>query len=198
MSERRVKILVVGVGGQGVLTAARLLGEAAVRSGSPAVLGQLHGISQRGGSVESSVLIGPGCSSFIEDGDADAVLGLEPLEGLRALPRMSGKTRVVLSTGRIAPYTLAQRNLPYPDMEKVLGPILESAAELILVDGPDVIRRARAPRSLNVAMVGALAGTGMLPFEDGALLDVIAGLGPPSYRDSNRRAFELGREAVAG
>lgn len=198
MSTPRFRILVTGVGGQGVLTAARVLGEAAILSGAGVVLGQLHGMSQRGGSVESSVLIGAGKSSFIEDGGADAVLGLEPLEGLRALPKMSGKTRVVLSTGKIVPYTLAQRNEPYPAMETVLGPIRESAAELILVDGPDIIMKAAAPRSLNMAMVGALAGTGVLPFEDSFLLDVIAQHGPLHYRPCNRKAFEFGREAVQG
>ncbi len=197
MSGNRFKILVTGVGGQGVLTAARLLGEGAIRSGARVVLGQLHGMSQRGGSVESSVLIGPGEGSFIEDGGADAVLGLEPLEGLRALPKMSDHTCVVLSTGAIPPYTLAQSNRPYPEMEQVLDPIRTAAKELILVDGPGVIQRAEAPRSLNVAMVGALAGTGALPFEDRFLLDVIGDFGPAAYRDSNRKAFEYGKEAVA-
>ena len=80
-------VLVVGVGGQGTLTAARVLGEAAMAEGLPVRLGQLHGMSQRGGSVESTVLIGPGRSAFLPRRGADVILGLEPLELLREIGR---------------------------------------------------------------------------------------------------------------
>ncbi|MFH1130352.1 MAG: 2-oxoacid:acceptor oxidoreductase family protein, partial [Pseudomonadota bacterium] len=88
-TEPRIKVLIVGVGGQGVLTAAKMLGDAALHAGFGVTVGQLHGMSQRGGSVEAGVLIGEGESSFIEEGAADIVLGFEPLEVLRALPKMS-------------------------------------------------------------------------------------------------------------
>jgi indolepyruvate ferredoxin oxidoreductase beta subunit len=192
----RVNLLVVGVGGQGVLTAARLLGAAALDSGREAVLGQLHGMSQRGGSVESTVLIGPGHSSFIEPGAADLVLGLEPLEVLRARPRMSARTRVVVNVGRVVPYTLAQAGRDYPEMNGVLDGIRAVAPDLVEVDGSALAEAAGEPRTLNIVMLGVLAGLGLLPFDGRTLWRAVELHCPPRYLEHNRRAFELGQEAA--
>lgn len=198
MSERssRFKLLLVGVGGQGVLTAARFLGEAALASDREVVLGQLHGMSQRGGSVESTVLIGPGESSFIGPGQADAVLALEPLEALRARSRMSSRTRVVVNTGKVVPFTLAQQGRDYPDLEGILEDIRAVTSHVTTVDGPAVVTEVGNPRVLNITMLGALAALDLLPLPEGALLATVEKLSPSPYLVPNRRAFELGMEAV--
>ena len=192
----RLRILVVGAGGQGVLTAARILGDAASRSGLEAVLGQLHGMSQRGGSVESTVLIGPGRSSFIEDRGADAVLGLEPLEVLRARRKMSERTKVVTNLGRVVPYTLGLKGQGYPDLQQILAGIRAVTPEVVEVDGPAIVEAAGGSRCLNIAMVGALAGLDVLPFDDKALWSSVEARCPARYLATNQRAFELGRQAV--
>lgn len=193
----RCRVLVVGVGGQGVLTAARLLGEAAVDAGLPVVLGQLHGMSQRGGSVESSVLIGSEGCSFIPPGGADLLLGFEPLEVLRARPSLSKNTTVLLSSGRVVPYPLAQAGKTYPDLDGMLASLRSHCARVELVDGPALAQEAGDRRALNIAMLGALAGLGVLPLDEDALAAVIERESAAGRRDCNGRAFELGREATA-
>lgn len=149
-----LRILVVGVGGQGVLTAARAIGEAACRAGLDVRVGQLHGMSQRGGSVEATVCIGRGAGHRIGPAQADVVLGLEPLEALRALPRMSRRTVVFVAPEAIVPFSLTTRGAGHPDLEAIVARLWTVAGEVRVVGGP-----ARA----NVALVAALADSGLLP-----------------------------------
>ncbi|MBW2527955.1 MAG: indolepyruvate oxidoreductase subunit beta [Deltaproteobacteria bacterium] len=195
-SAEPLRILVVGVGGQGVLTIARFLGEAALSVELDVRLGQLHGMSQRGGSVEATVLLGPGSSSFIGPGEADVVLGLEPLEALRARPRMSRATRVVVNLGRVVPYPLAMQGRPYPPLEGVLAEIRDVCGRLVEIDGPEVCADVGSARALNVVMLGALAGLSVLPFDADALRQAIADRSPARLAATNRKAFDLGLEAV--
>ena len=192
----RFKLMIAGVGGQGVLSAARWLGEAALSAGLEVVSGQLHGMSQRGGSVQSTVLIGPGHGSFIENGGADAVLGLEPMEVLRARPKMSADTRVVVNQGRVVPYTLAQKGLEYPEVSRILAEVRTVAPEVVTVDGPALVAAAGAVRALNVVMLGALAGLEILPVDGDTLWTAVEKRCPAQHLESNRRAFVLGREAI--
>ncbi len=193
----RTRILAVGVGGQGVITAARAIGDAAMDAGLGVAVGGLHGMSQRGGSVQSTVLIGPGESSFIADGEADLVLGLEPMEVLRARPKMSGRTRVLVNLGIVVPFTLGLAGQGYPEMEAILEGIRSVAGEVVILDGPALVGRAGDLRSLNVILLGALDGLGGLPLPEGALWGSLERRLAESRREAARRAFELGREAVA-
>ncbi len=192
----RFKLLVVGVGGQGVLTAARFLGDAALAAGLPVMVGQLHGMSQRGGSVECSVLIGPGQSSFIGAGEADVVLGLEPLEVLRALPKIAEHTRVVVNLGHIVPFSLAIRGDPYPPLQEILARVRERTSGLYEVDGPALVKRAGVSRTLNVVMLGALVGLKILPFGVEVLWRAMEKKIPPRFLEANRTAYDLGLQAV--
>jgi indolepyruvate ferredoxin oxidoreductase beta subunit len=192
----RFKLLIVGVGGQGVLTAARFLGEAAFHAGLEAVVGQLHGLSQRGGSVRCTVLIGPGQSSFIERSAAQVVLGLEPLEVLRARPEMSERTKVIVNLGPMIAHTFTQSGLEYPDVAGILAGIRSVAPDVLEVDGPALVESIGVPRVLNIAMLGVVAGLGILPLDGEALWASIERLCPERYLEPNRRAFELGMEAA--
>ena len=192
-----LRLLVVGVGGQGVLTVARMLGDAALAAGLDVVVGQLHGMAQRGGSVEAPVLIGASVrAAFVEQ--ADLVLGFEPLETLRALPRMTGETRVVLNTRRLVPFPLAMQGLPYPDLDRILAQLRAVAAHVLTVDGPALLARIGDGGGLNMLLLGIVAGIGVLPFEPAALLKSIERRGSPHAQERNRRAFELGLEAARG
>ena len=194
--KERFKILVVGVGGQGVLSAARFLGEAALEKKLQVNVGQLHGMSQRGGSVEASVIIGPGHSSHIGNFEADIVLGLEPLEVQRALPMINQDTRVVTNTGQIVPFSLAIQGVPYPPVQETLNRVREVTGNLVEVDGPALIKRVGVPRTLNVCMLGALAGLKLLPFDNELLWKAIEKKCPERFLDANRQAFELGIKSV--
>jgi indolepyruvate ferredoxin oxidoreductase beta subunit len=143
--KERFKILVVGVGGQGALSAARFLGEAALEKKLSVNVGQLHGMSQRGGSVEASVIIGPGHSSHIGNFEADIVLGLEPLEILRALPMINSDTQVVANTGQIVPFSLAIQGVPYPPVGETLQKVRAVTKHLVEIDGPALVKKVGVP-----------------------------------------------------
>ena len=192
----RSKILIVGVGGQGVLTAARFLGEAALLADLPVIVGQLHGMSQRGGSVECSVLIGPSLSSHIGNAEADVVLGLEPMEVLRSLPKLSDDTRVVVNLGTIVPFSLAMQGETYPPVEWILDEVRKVNQNVYPVDGTALVKETGEPRTLNVLMLGALAGLQMVPLDDEVLWTAVERRVPPRFVEANRKAFELGRRAV--
>ncbi len=198
MTPARLKLLVVGVGGQGVLTAARLLGEAAMQADLEVMVGQLHGMSQRGGAVECSVVIGSVKSSYIGTGGAGVVLALEPIEALRALPKMSTRTRVVVNLGKIVPFNLVIQGKDYPSVAGILAAIEEAASRPYTIDGPALTGQVGLPRALNVVMLGALAGLGLLPFDDEILWQAIEKKIPNRFIAANRRAFELGRDATDG
>ncbi|MFQ5655770.1 MAG: 2-oxoacid:acceptor oxidoreductase family protein, partial [Planctomycetota bacterium] len=133
-NERR-SILLAGVGGQGVLTAAQIIGRAALAAGLDGMVGQLHGMSQRGGSVEASVVIGAGKSAFIRDRGADAVLGFEPLEALRVSPRVAPHARVVVNTGRIVPFSIVKGGGEYPPLGEILERLGAAAGSVRTIDG---------------------------------------------------------------
>jgi indolepyruvate ferredoxin oxidoreductase beta subunit len=195
-ASERLRLLVVGVGGQGALTAARFLGEAALAARQPVIVGQLHGMSQRGGSVECPVIIGPGKSSHIGNGEADVVLGLEPLEVRRALPKLSEHTRVVVNLGTIVPFSLAVQGKDYPPVGQILSEVHDITSIVYEIDGPALVKQTGLPRTLNVVMLGALAGLKMLPFDDQILWQAIEKKVPPRFLEANRKAFELGIQTV--
>ncbi len=192
----RLRILIAGVGGQGVLSAGRWVADAAFAAGFETVAGQVHGLAQRGGSVRASVVIGPARSWEIPAGGADVLLGLEPLEAVRALPYVSACTRAFTSVHPIPPASLQSRGLPYPDLDALLEPLRAAAGSLLTLDAFALAGEAGSLRSVNVVMLGVLAGSGLLPFPGEALLDTMIGAGVPALAEVNRKAFGLGREAL--
>jgi indolepyruvate ferredoxin oxidoreductase beta subunit len=198
MAHGWTRILVVGVGGQGVLSAGRWLGDAAHGCGLDVVVRQIHGMSQRGGSVRTSVTIGGARSAEIPTGLADAVVALEPMEAARAVDMLSERTLALVNTRPLLPVSLQSAGRPYPPLESLLGPIEETARELISLDATALAETAGSPRCLNVVMLGMLAGSGVLSFPGQSLLEVIVCEGIAAFEDVNRRAFEAGAEAVAG
>jgi indolepyruvate ferredoxin oxidoreductase beta subunit len=190
------RILFAGVGGQGVLSAGRWLGDAAHACGLPMVVGQIHGLSQRGGAVHSSVAIGGARDPEIPDGMADLLVALEPMEGTRALPKVSKQTAAVVNTRPILPTSLQSAQRPYPPLAALLDPLREATGSLVAVDATALAESAGSARSLNVVMLGMLAGLDLLPFEGRRVLEVIVKQGLASFADVNRKAFELGEGVV--
>jgi len=129
-----LRILIAGAGGQGVLSAGRWLGDATHACGIPVVVAQLHGLSQRGGSVQSSVAIGGARSPQIPDGMADVLVALEPMEGARVLGKVSERTTALVNTRPIVPASLQSTGKPYPDLKALLGPVGARAHRLVSLD----------------------------------------------------------------
>lgn len=185
----------MGTGGQGVLTAAKLLCAAFVDRGHEVVSGQLHGMAQRGGCVQSTVMIDSGLSTVIAEGTADFVLGFEPVETARALPLMSSKTTVFMNTAPIIPYVLGQKTVhegeeaKYPDVDMLAGRVREVTREVTLFDASAVAVEAGSVKSLNMVMLGCLMGTEMLPCPSGVFWDSVARALPAKLVEINERAF---------
>jgi indolepyruvate ferredoxin oxidoreductase beta subunit len=190
----RWRALIAGVGGQGVLSAGRWLGEAAFACGLPVSVQQVHGLSQRGGAVQAALAIGGARSPEIGDGMADLLVALEPMEGTRALAKLSSRTTALVNTRPLLPASLQSAGRPYPPLPSLLAPIEEAAGSLTAVDATALAEQAGSPRSVNVVMLGLLAGTGLLPFAGEALLEVILASGAATFGEVNRRAFQLGEE----
>jgi len=192
----RWRILITGVGGQGVLSAGRWLGEAAETHGLSMAVAELHGMSQRGGSVRSEVAIGGMRSPEIADGMADILIALEPMEAARELSKISKTSTAFVNTRPQLPSSLQSTGRPYPPPSSLLGPVGEAAGSLVTVDATSLAERAGSPRSLNVVMLGMLAGSELLSLPSDGILAAIVSGARPAFVEINRNAFRLGVEAV--
>ena len=200
LQEKRAgwRIAIVGTGGQGVLTAAQLLCAVLVERGHEVVSGQLRGMSQRAGSVQSSVMVDCGLSPVIAAGTADVVLGFEPVETARALPLMSRRTLVLLNTTPVIPYVLAQqsvlqdRDVPYPDVNELTEHIRAVAPSVYGFEATALAAQAGAPQVLNMIMLGCLLGTEAVPCPADGFLEAVAGIIPPALVELNRKALDTG------
>ena len=189
---RAVRIFFTGVGGQGTLLATRLVGEAAVEEKLPVLMSEIHGMAQRGGVVESSVVLGGASSPTVADGEADIVVAFEPLEAARALPKCNAKTLVITNTTPILPFTVATGQSTYPDTDVLYGMVETQVGGLIKVDADKVAGSVHAERSSNVVMIGVLAGTGVLPVSKASWEQALKKILPPRLIEANLRAFESG------
>ncbi|HKI48234.1 MAG TPA: 2-oxoacid:acceptor oxidoreductase family protein, partial [Desulfobacteria bacterium] len=129
------RLVFIGVGGQGNLLASRLLGEAALSMNIPTVVSEIHGMAQRGGIVESAVLLGDVSSPIVSSAEADVLIGFEPLETLRALGKCNENTVVITNTHPLPPFTVAVGQGTYPPVEETLQFIRKKAKKVIELDG---------------------------------------------------------------
>ncbi len=191
-----VKIYIAGVGGQGSLTFSRLLGEAALDAGLPVVVSEVHGMSQRGGVVESCVLIGDYESPLIGAGDADIVVAFEPAEALRAAAKMSAKTTVIVNATKTIPFTVTMGVAAYPDLDSSFETLRAMCAGLYVIDAADLAKKAGSAMAINMVLMGALAALGRLPIGTGSMRATLTEKQPPRFRETNDAAFDLGRRAI--
>jgi indolepyruvate ferredoxin oxidoreductase beta subunit len=197
MSEA-VRIYLTGVGGQGSLTATTLLARAAVACGLEVVSGEIHGMAQRGGIVESTVLLGGFRSPTVRPGEADLVLGFEALESLRAVPYLAPGAAAVCATDFIPPPGVSMGRERLPDIEEIKEKIGRAAGRSLFLSINALGRRAGAVRSGNSALLGAACAAGFLPFGPEVLRDVIRNHLRREDADINLRALDLGVEEASG
>jgi indolepyruvate ferredoxin oxidoreductase beta subunit len=152
-------IYLVGVGGQGIITASRVIGDAAILAGKNVLLSETHGMAQRGGSVVCTARIGDVQSPLLPDGKADVILSFELLETLRATCKANKNTIVVSSTEKIVPLSVSTQKLRYPTLEEVGAQVKKVAKEFIPIDARKFAEDSGVPMSPNIVMIGALAGT---------------------------------------
>ncbi len=190
------KIVVIGVGGQGNLLTTNLLGEAALSLGIPVVASEIHGMAQRGGIVESAVLLGDISSPIISPGESDVFLSFEPLETLRGLGKCSRKTVVITNTRSLQPFTAALGQGSYPPLEEIMALIEAKIDTVMAFDGSALAEKAGNPLSLNMVMLGALIGSETIPVGAADMKKTISTSTKKAFLESNLKAFDLGFAAV--
>lgn len=194
---KTIRIMIVAVGGQGNILAARVLGETALAAGLDVRMSEFHGMAQRGGVVESMVLLGDGTGYCIADGEADVLLGFEPSETIRAAGKCGPHTVVVTNTVPLPPFTVATGQAQYPDMPRALELLAGRVRKLITVDALQISTEAGAPVSMNMAMLGALAGTGILPMTPDLFYQIIEEKTKQRFVHVNLKAFQAGTNVSA-
>lgn len=186
-------IMIVGVGGQGSLLASRLLGNVLLAQGYDVKVSEVHGMSQRGGSVVTYVKYGDKVySPVIEKGEADAVISFELLEAARSLPFLKKGGKLITSTQQIDPMPVITGAAKYPeDLESKLR---AAGVELVAVDALSLAEQAGTAKASNVVLMGVLASRMDYPEElwQKALEQCV----PAKFLELNRKAFELGRNAA--
>ena len=148
----KTDIILSGVGGQGILSIAAIIGEAALAENLYIKQAEVHGMSQRGGDVQSNLRIAdrPINSDLIASGNADVIISLEPMEALRYLPYLSREGWIITSS---APFV----NIPnYPE-EKVLKAELQKLPRVIMLDVNEMAKEHNLPKCANVILLGAAA-----------------------------------------
>jgi indolepyruvate ferredoxin oxidoreductase, beta subunit len=193
---KTIRIMIVAVGGQGNILAARVLGETAVAAGIDVRMSEFHGMAQRGGVVESMVLLGDGTGYCIADGEADVLLGFEPSETIRAAKKCSADTIVITNTTPVPPYTVALGKAHYPDMDRALALMAGRVKKLVAFDATSLALQAGSALALNMVMLGALAKSRAVPLSPDLLQDTIEQKTRKQQVDVNVRAFRMGLEAV--
>jgi indolepyruvate ferredoxin oxidoreductase, beta subunit len=191
------RLVFIGVGGQGNLLASRLLGEAALLMNIPAVVSEIHGMAQRGGIVESAVLLGDVQSPIVSSSEADVLIGFEPLETLRALGKCNKDTVVITNTHPLPPFTVAVGQGTYPKVEETLQFIRERAKKVIELDGNAIAKEVGNPLALNMVMLGALIGSGTTPIGALEMKKVLSTSTKKAFLESNLKAFDLGMAKAA-
>ena len=197
MSDRVTNILVVGIGGQGVMTATEILAEAAISLGHDVKKTEVAGMAQRGGVVSSHLRFGAKVlSPQIAPGEADLIVGFESAEALRWSHYLKPGGLVLMNTARLVPPVVSGGLYPYP--EDPVAEIRARGIEVHAFDAMDIAKQLGDVRLGNSVMLGAIAD--YLPFSAEVLLESILkrfGARKPEMVELNRRAFAAGREAVA-
>jgi len=193
--KEKTNVVLTGVGGQGVITAANILGKAAVNAGVQVYVSEVHGMAQRGGSVNCTIRMGKVSGPLLANGTADAIISTEPVEALRYIYYANKKTKIITDITPVVPFTVAVGNDKYPKLDDIYKEITKNA-ELFKIDGLKIAQNAGATITKNIVMLGALAASGVLPFKPEILLNTILDNVPEKFKDINKAAFEGGMKAI--
>lgn len=189
---RSLNVMIVGVGGQGTLLASRVLGAAMIASGYDVKVSEVHGMSQRGGSVVTYVRAGEKVySPIVNMGEADIILAFEQLEAARWLPYLKKEGRLITSTQQIDPMPVVTGAAKYP--EDVLKAIRAAGAELVTVDALRLAIEAGSVKAVNIVLIGVMARQTDIQKE--VWLEAIRSTVPSRFLEMNLKAFEAGYTA---
>lgn len=190
---KEFNVVVIGVGGQGLLTLAGIITEAALEQGYDVKMSELHGLSQRGGSVPCQIRFGEKIySSLVKPGDADLIIALEPLEALRSAKFASvDKTTVIMNTHKMVPMSVMVAGEKYLSIESVKKELAGFTKEVIDVNATETaVKETGTSVTANIYMLGIASARGLIPIKKDVLLKAIKDRVPPKYFEMNKKIFE--------
>jgi indolepyruvate ferredoxin oxidoreductase beta subunit len=193
-----VNVFFAGVGGQGIITGASIIARAAVDDGINAVMSEVHGMAQRGGSVVCELRLGNVRSPLIPQGEADLLIAFEPVEAVRNLPRVNRKSVVVTEVRPIVPVSVSLGGLVYPAVDDLVAFMREQVAAVHAVGASAAAEEIGLPQAANMVLLGAAMGTGLIPVRREALIATIRRTVPEKTLERNLQAFETGLQMTGG
>lgn len=183
-----MNIMIVGVGGQGTLLASRILGKVAIKEGYDVKVSEVHGMSQRGGSVVTYVKFGKRVySPIIDKGEADLILAFEILEAYRALPFLKKGGKMIANVQQMNPMPVIIGAMAYPEN---IEEKLSEKIDLQAIDALSAAMNAGNVKAVNVVLIGVLAKSTNIAKE--VWIDAIKETVPEKFLDVNLKAFEIG------
>jgi indolepyruvate ferredoxin oxidoreductase beta subunit len=191
------KIVVAGVGGQGTLLASRLLADAAISAGMHVKIGETYGMAQRGGPVMGHIQIGGITHNpQIRKGEADVLIGFEPAEAVRRGVTYLKEGGLALINSRItSPVEVVSGMITYPDFDKMIGLLRNVTDDIRLFDATGIAEEAGDAITTNIVMLGSIVESGLLPYSEEVIVEVMKTGLKPQFLELNMRAFELGKNA---
>ena len=191
-------IQIVGVGGQGVLLASMVLGNAAMEAGYEVAMSEVHGMAQRGGSVLCTLRFGDGVISPLESvGGADLLMGFEPAETCRTVGLCNKDSQIVMNLDPVLPSMVAAGFETYPDVGDLVKSIEKLSKNLKTIDATELAKQAGKAVAANAVMIGAVAAVKGFPLSKDLLRKTLAENVPEKFLDLNLRAFDLGYETMS-
>ena len=192
MSESK-SIMFVGVGGQGSLLASRILGNVLLSQGYDVKVSEVHGMSQRGGSVVTYVKYSEDkvYSPIVELGEADAIISFEVLEAARYVSYLKKGGKIIVSDQQIDPMRVISGAAQYP--ADVVKKIRDKGIHILDLDALSLAKEAGNAKAANVVLMGALSN--IMDFDEQVWLDAVRACVPQKFLELNLKAFDLGRKA---
>lgn len=202
-----INLIVAGVGGQGSILASHIIAEAAIlgaeKGGAAGVpgnfqvrVGETFGAAMRGGAVASHVRIGDVHGPLVGKGQADMILALEPLEGLRiGIEYVKPGGVAILNNDPFHPVDVKIGAARYPSLAEISQGLTELGSVVAVLEATKLALEAGTAKAMNVVMLGAAYASGLFPFSEQVMLEALRGRVPPKFLDVNLKAFSLGKEA---
>ena len=180
--------MIVGVGGQGTLLASRILGNTVINEGYDVKVSEVHGMSQRGGSVVTYVKYGEKVySPIIDEGEADIILAFELLEAYRSLPYLKKGGKIIVNAQQIDPMPVITGAAEYP---ADIAAKLSAVANVTVADALSAAKEAGNAMAVNVVLIGVLAKASGIPYEK--WVETLKTTVPPKFLEVNLKAFDIG------
>lgn len=194
----KYSIQIVGVGGQGVLLASMVLGNAAMEAGYGVAMSEVHGMAQRGGSVLCTLRFGDGVVSPLESvGGADLLMGFEPAETCRNVGLCNKDSQIVMNLDPVLPSMVAAGFEQYPEIDSLVKSIEKLTDNLYTIDATLLAKQAGKAVAANAVMIGAVAAVKGFPLSKDLLRKTLSQNVPPKFLDLNLKAFDLGYETMS-